>query len=140
MGAEFDWWLLIVGVVAGAGLTWLVLADSSRREQDVLDHEVPAEAGWLSRNLADEGFDVDPETAEVLLRAHRRYLSLPPPDALVDAETLERVEAPVDAETLERVEAPVDAPDEWSTHPPEPPDRNAATTPTPTHTKREGLI
>jgi hypothetical protein len=128
MGAEFDWWLLIVGVVAGAGLTWLVLADSSRREQDVLDHEVPAEAGWLSRNLADEGFDVDPETAEVLLRAHRRYLSLPPPDALVDAET------------LERVEAPVDAPDEWSTHPPEPPDRNAATTPTPTHTKREGLI
>ena len=31
MVAEFNWWLLIVGVVAGGVLTWLVLADTTRR-------------------------------------------------------------------------------------------------------------
>ena len=92
MNAEFNWWLLIVGVVVGAGLTWLVLAESARREHDLLEQELPAEAGWLARTLADEGIDVDPAVTEAMLRAHRRYLGLPPPDAFVDPETLERVE------------------------------------------------
>ena len=94
MNAEFDWWLLIVGVVVGAGLTWLGLADSARRDRDVLDAELPAEAGWLARTLAEEGCDLDPDTAEAVLRAHRRYLALPPPDAFVDAATLEPVDLP----------------------------------------------
>jgi hypothetical protein len=132
MSAEFDWWLLIVGVVAGAGLTWLVLADSSRRDQDILERELPAEAGWLSRTLADEGFDVDPDLAEAILRAHRRYLGLPPPDALVDPETLERVDAGTQAP------GPV--------RPTQPPDRAAATAtgtsagPAPHHPKRGGAV
>jgi hypothetical protein len=92
VNAEFNWWLLIVGVVVGALLTWLVLADSTRREQDVTAQEVPAEAGWLARTLADQGIDVDPSVTEAMLRAHRRYLGLPPPDAFVDPETLERVD------------------------------------------------
>ena len=99
MNAEFNWWLLIVGVVVGALLTWLVLADSTRREQDVTEREVPAEAGWLARALADQGIEVDPSVTEAMLRAHRRYLGLPPPDALVDPDTLERVE--LDAEELD---------------------------------------
>jgi hypothetical protein len=92
VNAEFNWWLLIVGVVVGALLTWLVLADSARREHDIAEQEVPAEANWLARTLADEGHHVDPPVAEALLRAHRRYLRLPPPDAFVDPETLERVD------------------------------------------------
>jgi len=92
MNAEFNWWLLIVGVVVGAVLAYLVLADSARRERDVLEREVPAEAAWLSRTLADEGVPVDADTTEAVLRAHRRYLQLPPPDALVDPETLEPID------------------------------------------------
>jgi hypothetical protein len=35
VNAEFNWWLLIVGLVIGAALVYLVLADSSRRESEV---------------------------------------------------------------------------------------------------------
>src|SRR3954462_8857969 len=102
MNAEFNWWLLIVGVVVGAVLTYLVLGDSARREHDVVEREVPAEAAWLVRTLTDEGRPVDGDTVEDVLRAHRRYLQLPPPDALVDPETLE----PIDDEEGPAVGAP----------------------------------
>lgn len=82
MSAEFNWWLLIVGLVAGGALTWLVLADSNRREAEVSEEELAAEAGWIARSLG-EPF-LDPELAERVLRAHRRYLGFPPPDMLVE--------------------------------------------------------
>ena len=86
-GAEFNWWLLIVGVVAGAALTWLVVADSTRREREVGERELPAEAAWIARSVDQPG--VDAEAAEAILRAHRRYLGFPPPDVLVDPDQLE---------------------------------------------------
>ena len=86
VNAEFNWWLLIVGVVAGAALTWLVVADSSRREREVTDRELPAEATWIARSLGHP--PVDPETAERVLRAHRRYLGYPPPDLLLAPEAI----------------------------------------------------
>ena len=87
MSAEFNWWLLIVGVVAGAALTWLVVADSTRREREVGERELPAEAAWIARSVGQPG--VDAEAAEAILRAHRRYLGFPPPDVLVDPDQLE---------------------------------------------------
>jgi hypothetical protein len=87
MSAEFNWWLLIVGVVAGAALTWLVVADSTRREREVGERELPAEAAWIARSVARPGVDAD--AAEAILRAHRRYLGFPPPDVLVDPDQLE---------------------------------------------------
>ena len=80
MNAEFNWWLLIVGLVVGAGLVWVVVMDSRRREVDVDEQERPREALWLSKMLADEGHDVSAETAERMLLLHRAYLELPPPD------------------------------------------------------------
>ncbi|MFL5779525.1 MAG: hypothetical protein ACJ761_11380 [Chloroflexota bacterium] len=80
MNAEFNWWLLIVGLVVGAGLTWLVVSDTRRRESDVDDEELPREAAWLSAALRDEGEPISPEAAERLLRLHRTYLSSLPPD------------------------------------------------------------
>ncbi len=88
MSAEFNWWLLIVGIVAGAGLAWLVLADSARREREIAEEEVPAEAAWIERTLADGPAPVDAAQAEAVLRAHRTYLGFPPPDALVDPDEL----------------------------------------------------
>jgi hypothetical protein len=80
VNAEFNWWLLIVGLVVGAGLAWFVLMDTRRRDVDIDDRERPREALWLSRMLGDEGHPVSPDVAERLLVLHRAYLEAPPPD------------------------------------------------------------
>ena len=80
MNAEFIVWALVVGLVLGAGLVWLVIMDSRRRELDVEAVERPLEAAWLSAVMADDGYDVSPEAAERLLDLHRSYLEAPPPD------------------------------------------------------------
>ena len=84
--ADFNWWLLIIGVVAGGLLTWLVLAESKREEGEIGETELPAEAAWIARTLATPA--VDAALAEDVLRAHRRYLGFPPPDVLVAPEDL----------------------------------------------------
>ena len=84
MNAEFNVWLLIVGLVVGAGLVWLVIMDSRRRELEVDAIERPREAAWLSAVLAEDGFDVSPDAAERLLVLHRAYLDAPPPDGAMD--------------------------------------------------------
>ena len=83
--AEFQWWLLIVGLVAGGGLVAVVTMDGRRRDEDVGELERRAEANWISARLSGRGRDrsVEPRAVESVLRAHREYLSLPPPDELV---------------------------------------------------------
>ena len=78
--AEFNWWLLIVGLVVGAGLTWLVLADGRRREEDLLEAELATEADWIATNLAADGRRTDAATVLEMLRLHRAWLAGPPPD------------------------------------------------------------
>ncbi len=84
MIAEFNVWLLIVGLVVGAGLVWLVTMDGRRRESEIDAAELPREAAWLSAVLAEDGFEVSPETAEQMLLLHRAYLGAPPPDPIVE--------------------------------------------------------
>jgi hypothetical protein len=86
VNAEFNVWLLIVGLVVGAGLVWLVVMDSRRRESEVDAVELPREAAWLSAVMREDGEEVSPETAERLLLLHRAYLDAPPPDAPEAAE------------------------------------------------------
>jgi hypothetical protein len=81
MFAEFNWWLLIVGLVVGAGLAWLVLGDARRREEDIEEAELVDEAAWLEGAMAEAGTPIDLVTAEHMLQLHRRYLGLPRPDA-----------------------------------------------------------
>jgi hypothetical protein len=93
MSGEFNWWLLIVGAVAGVAITWLVLADSRRREDEVTDEELSAEAGWIARTLPG---GLERDDVERVLRAHHRYLGFAPPDTLVD---------PAELVALERAQA-----------------------------------
>ncbi len=90
MNAEFNWWLLIVGLVVGAGLVWLVVADWSRREQDVSDEERSAESAWIAQEMHQRGEHVDPEAAHEILALHREYLrrtgDLDPPEDSPDSD------------------------------------------------------
>jgi len=86
VNAEFNVWLLIVGLVVGAGLAWLVMMDGRRRESEIDSVELPREAAWLSAVMAEDGYDVSPDAAEQLLLLHRAYLGAPPPDPIVEDE------------------------------------------------------
>jgi hypothetical protein len=86
--AEFQWWLLIVGLVAGGGIVAAVYMDARRRDVDIEDDELRAEATWIAARLGPGAGGLGPATAEDVLRAHREYLTLPPPDRL---EPLERL-------------------------------------------------
>ena len=90
MAAEFNVWLLLVGIVGGGALTWLVLAVLDRRDAEIDDEELRAEAAWLAGAVGDGRLDA--ALAEDVLRAHRRYLGFPPPDALVSPEELAAME------------------------------------------------
>ncbi|MFI5225731.1 MAG: hypothetical protein ACHQ3P_03550, partial [Candidatus Limnocylindrales bacterium] len=78
MNVQFDWWLLLVGLVIGAGLTWLVLAEVRRRDDDLSRDERAAEADWIVANLAARGMDADTEAVQEVLRIHRTYLANAP--------------------------------------------------------------
>jgi hypothetical protein len=80
VNAEFNWWLLIVGLVVGAALTWLVMADLTRRDADVDATETAGEARWIATILTDSGLPIAVERVEDVLRLHRDYLGAPPPD------------------------------------------------------------
>jgi hypothetical protein len=104
VNAEFNVWLLIVGLVVGAGLVWLVVMDSRRREADVDATERPREAAWLSAVMTEDGYEVSPDAAERMLELHRAYLEAPPPDEVETIEAGEpaRVEDGEPATTEER--------------------------------------
>ena len=81
--AEFQWWLLLVGLVAGGGLVAVVMTDGRRRDEDVGELERRAEASWIAQRLSGRRRSVDPGVVKAVLAAHREYLTLPPPDQLV---------------------------------------------------------
>jgi len=80
VNGDFNWWLLIVGLVIGAGLVWLILADSSRREADVTARERPSEARWIADQLRRAGHSVDDDAVADVLDLHALYLTALPPD------------------------------------------------------------
>lgn len=92
--AEFQWWLLIVGLVAGGGLVAVVQMDGRRRDEDIAGLERQAEANWIVNRLSRRPDGPDARLVNAVLRLHREYLQLPPPDRLVIAETGEDAEAP----------------------------------------------
>ena len=80
MNAEFNWWLLIVGLVLGAALTWLVMAESTRRDADLTEKEQRGEARWIASVLTSTGRPTEGADVDEILQLHRQYLAAPPPD------------------------------------------------------------
>lgn len=80
MNAEFDWWLLLVGIVAGAALVWLVVGDMRRRDDEVADDERSLEAEWIAEAFRAAGRTLDAGTVAEILDLHRAYLAGPAPE------------------------------------------------------------
>ena len=72
--AEFNLWLLIVGIVAGAAVTWLAIGTISRNDDEVAAAERPTEATWIARTIEEHGGRAPTELVEQVLMLHRRYL------------------------------------------------------------------
>ena len=72
--AEFNLWLLILGIAAGAAVMWLVIGTLARRDDEVDAAERGPEAGWITRTIEDYGGRAPVELVEQILALHRRYL------------------------------------------------------------------
>lgn len=81
--AEFQWWLLLVGLVIGGGIVAVVYLDGSRRDQDLESRELSAEAAWIADRLTATGRSVDEAAIEQVLREHRAYRAELPPDLIL---------------------------------------------------------
>ena len=97
--AEFQWWLLLLGLVLGGGIVAVVYLDGTRRDLDLDERELPAEAAWIGERLLAWGRSIDDSTIEQVLREHRAYRAEPPPDRLtLDDERVGVDESPDQAE------------------------------------------
>jgi hypothetical protein len=86
MNVQSDWWLLLVGLIIGAGLTWLVLAEMRRRDDDVSREERATEADWIVATLGARGMEADADAVQEVLRLHRTYLAgIPAATSIWDA-------------------------------------------------------
>ena len=74
MNDGFAWWLVVLGIAVGVGLSWLVLGRLPRAEADVDQEERAVEATWISRTIADYGGVAPPALVEEVLELHRQYL------------------------------------------------------------------
>ena len=101
--AEFQWWLLIAGLIAGGALVAALSMDSARRDADVAPDERAAEATFIADQLVATGRELDGETVEAVLLAHQAYLRLPPPDRI---EAIGPAAAPVATPAAARASAP----------------------------------
>jgi hypothetical protein len=81
MNGEYQWWLLAVVAAATLGVIWLLRGTLPRREVDVEQPELAAEARWISRRLQALGGSTPVDTIEQILELHRTYLEEPPPNA-----------------------------------------------------------
>ena len=75
MNDEFQWWLLLVGLVIGALLVFLVMVDFARSADEQADAEVAREAGWIASVLEPTDGHLDPSLIGEILRLNREWLA-----------------------------------------------------------------
>jgi hypothetical protein len=103
MNDEFQWWLLLVGLVIGALLVFLVMVDFSRSADEQAEAEMSRESRWIARTLEPTDGAVDPGLVQEILRLNREWLAgaaldeaSPPPPEPAPAEPAPAEPAPAD--------------------------------------------
>jgi hypothetical protein len=88
--AEFNLWLLVLGIAAGAAVTWVVIGTISRNDDEVAAEEQAAEAEWIAQTIEEHGGRAPTQLVAQILGLHRRYLQggavIPVPQPEPDAE------------------------------------------------------
>ncbi len=77
MNDEFQWWLLLVGLVIGALLVFLVMVDFTRSADEQTEAELIHEADWIAGLFAGTAGEVDPALVQEILRLNRDWLAGP---------------------------------------------------------------
>ncbi|MBA3307768.1 MAG: hypothetical protein H0T04_03670 [Chloroflexi bacterium] len=77
MNDGFAWWLVVLGIAIGVGLSWLVLGRLPRAEADIDEDERALEAAWISGAVGDYGGVAPPALVEEILELHEHYLQGP---------------------------------------------------------------
>jgi hypothetical protein len=114
--AEFNVWLLIVGLAAGAAVTWLVVGTIARNDDDIAAEERATEAAWIARTIAEHGGRAPLKLVDQILTLHRRYLKggpgVPQPGSEPAAPPPEPAapEAPTPRPDVEQADAPATRP------------------------------
>ncbi len=98
---EFEWWSLIVGLVVGGTVVGLLTTTFARRDDDLEADEREAEATFIASHLTGGGTPVDRELVVRVLDAHREYLGLPAPIAIVPAEGEPGEDGPAEGQPAE---------------------------------------
>ena len=75
MNAEFQWWLLLVGLVIGALLVFLVMVDFTRSADEQGEAELGREAEWIAGVLRPTDGPLDPGLIQEILRLNREWLA-----------------------------------------------------------------
>ncbi len=75
MNDEFQWWLLLVGLVIGALLVFLVMVDFGRSADEQSEAELAREADWMAGLLRPTDGEIDPGLIHEILRLHREWLA-----------------------------------------------------------------
>ena len=75
MNDEFQWWLLLVGLVIGALLVFLVMVDFTRSADEQNEAELSREAAWMAGLLRPTDGEIDPALIQEILRLHREWLA-----------------------------------------------------------------
>lgn len=75
MNAEFQWWLLLVGLVIGALLVFLVMVDFTRSADEQTEREVGRESDWIADLLRPTEGEVEPGLIQEILRLNREWLA-----------------------------------------------------------------
>jgi len=88
--AEFNLWLLVLGIAAGAAVTWVVIGTIARNDDEVAAEEQAAESEWIARTIEEHGGRAPTELVAQILGLHRRYLQggavIPVPEREPEAE------------------------------------------------------
>lgn len=96
--AEFNLWLLVLGIAAGAAVTWVVIGTIARNDDEVATEEQAAEAEWIAGTIEEHGGRAPTQLVAQILALHRRYLQggavIPVPEPEPDAAPSGEAEAP----------------------------------------------